>query len=206
MPGCISWMLFGSPPLLAQCVNLDIHLYYAAIQNLVHGCRNVPQITAESSDISPIHWVHHAQQSVNMSIQLPTGLQCDLIQMVQQEYVFVKGTWLYPKVNVANTVHLSKHHSYCLQSQNRGHGDRLPECRLMTMTNEPLRPGADQSSKAAFAKSKLTSGKSAFSRSRFSFRLSIFASQKAMVWPSATSKMLSAKTCQNVLESIFAFC
>ena len=59
-----------------------------------------------------------------------------------------------------------------------------------------LRPGADQSSKAAFcksafAKSKLTFGKSAFARSRFSFRQSIFASQKAMVWPSATSKMLS---------------
>ena len=74
-----------------------------------------------------------------------------------------------------------------------------------------LRPGADQSSKAAFckgafAKSELTFGKSAFARSRFSFRQSIFASQKAMVWSSATIKMISAKTCQNVLESIFAFC
>ena len=74
-----------------------------------------------------------------------------------------------------------------------------------------LRPGAHQSSKAAFcksafAKSKLTFGKSAFSRSRFAFRRSIFASPKAMVWPSATSKILSAKTCQNVLKSIFAFC
>ena len=74
-----------------------------------------------------------------------------------------------------------------------------------------LRPGAHQSSKAAFcksafAKSKLTFGKSAFVRSRFAFRQSIFASQKAMVWPSATSKLLSAKTCQNVLENIFAFC
>ena len=68
-----------------------------------------------------------------------------------------------------------------------------------------LRPGADQSSKSAFAKSKLTFGKSTFARSRFAFRQSIFASQKAMVWPSATSKMLYAKTCQNVLENIFAF-
>ena len=51
-----------------------------------------------------------------------------------------------------------------------------------------LWPGADQSSKAAF-------GKSAFARIRFAFRQSIFASQKAMVWPSATSKMLSANTC-----------
>ena len=74
-----------------------------------------------------------------------------------------------------------------------------------------LRPGADQSSKAAFcksafAKSKLTFGKSAFVPSTFAFRQCIFASQKAMVWPSATSKMFSAKTCQNMLESIFAFC
>ena len=28
--------------------------------------------------------------------------------------------WLYPRVNVANTLHLSKHHSYSLQSQNKG--------------------------------------------------------------------------------------
>ena len=74
-----------------------------------------------------------------------------------------------------------------------------------------LRPGADQSSKAAFcksafAKSKLTFSKSAFARSRFASRQSIFTSQKAMVWPCATSKMFSPKTCQNVLESIFAFC
>ena len=46
-----------------------------------------------------------------------------------------------------------------------------------------LRPGADQSSKAAFckstfAKSQLTFGKIAFARSRFAFRQSIFASQK----------------------------
>ena len=69
-----------------------------------------------------------------------------------------------------------------------------------------IRPGAQKSSeaafcKSAFAKSKLTFGKSAFARSKFAFRQSIFASQKAR----ATSKMLSAKTCQNVLESIFAF-
>ena len=74
-----------------------------------------------------------------------------------------------------------------------------------------FKPDADQSSKAAFcksafAKSKLTFGKSAFVRSRFAFRQSIFASQEAMVWPSATSKMLSPKTCPNVLERIFAFC
>ena len=112
-------MLLGRAPLLAQCVDLDVHLYYTAIQNLVYGYGNVPQTTAEISDTPPIHCAQHVQQSIDISIQLPAGLQCDPIQMaevVQQEYVFVSRTWLYPRVNVPNTVHLSKHHSYFLQS------------------------------------------------------------------------------------------
>ena len=28
--------------ILAQCVDLDVRLYYAAVQNLVYGCGNVP--------------------------------------------------------------------------------------------------------------------------------------------------------------------
>ena len=86
------------------------------------------------SDTPPIHCAKHVQQSINMSIQLPIDLQCDTIQMaevVQQEYVLISGAWLYPIVNVANTVHLSKHHNYCLQSQNRGHKDRPPEHHLI---------------------------------------------------------------------------
>ena len=31
-----AWMLFEQPPLLAQCVNLDMRLYYEAFQNLVY--------------------------------------------------------------------------------------------------------------------------------------------------------------------------
>ena len=57
-----------------------------------------------------------------MFIQLPVGLQCDPVQItevVQQEYELVGGAWLYSRVNIANTVHLSKHHSYCLQSKLR---------------------------------------------------------------------------------------
>ena len=45
--------------------------------------------------------------------------------------LFNGGTWLYPRVNVANTVHISKHHSYCLQSHNRRHKDRPPEYHLI---------------------------------------------------------------------------
>ena len=88
-------MLFGRPPLLAQSVDLDVRLYYAAVQNLVYGCGNVPQTTAKSSDTPPIHRSQHVQQSVNMSIQLPAGLQFDTVQMaeVQQEYVLVVGSW-----------------------------------------------------------------------------------------------------------------
>ena len=39
-------------------------LYYAVVQNLVYGCGNVPQTTAESRDTSPTH----VQQSVDMFI------------------------------------------------------------------------------------------------------------------------------------------
>ena len=50
------WMLFWQPTLLAQCVGLDLRLYYAVVQNLVHRCENVPHTTAESSDTPPIHF------------------------------------------------------------------------------------------------------------------------------------------------------
>ena len=84
-------MLFGWPPLLARCVYVDMHLYYAAVQN---GCGNVRLTTAESSDTPSIHCAQHVQ-FVDMSIQLPAGLQYDPVQMaevVQQEYVI--GAWL----------------------------------------------------------------------------------------------------------------
>ena len=135
VPGFLPLMLFGQPLPLAQCVNLDGHLYYMAIQNLVYGSGNVPQTTAVSSYIPPIHCVQHVQQS----IQLPSGLQCDPIQMaevVQQEYRFVDGAWLHPRVNVTNTVHLSKHHSYCLQRQNKGCKDRPPVHRWLWQRND----------------------------------------------------------------------
>ena len=79
---------------LTQCVDVDVRLFYAAIQNLICGCGNVPQTTAESSDTSPIHSAQHVQQSVRMCAQLPADLQCDPVQMaevVQQDYVLVDG-------------------------------------------------------------------------------------------------------------------
>ena len=76
-------MLFEWPLLFTKCVNLDVHLCYAAIQNLVYGCGNVPQTTAESSDTSLIQCAQHVQQSVDMYIHLPTGLQCDPAQIVE---------------------------------------------------------------------------------------------------------------------------
>ena len=78
---------------------------------------------------------HHQYIKPNMfSILLPAGLQYDPIQMaevVQQEYILIGGIWLCPRLNVANNVHLKKHHSYCLQSQNRGRKDRPSECHLI---------------------------------------------------------------------------
>ena len=81
-----------------------------------------PQTTADGRATQLICCAQHVQQSVDMSIQLPSGIQCNSVQMtevVQQEYVLIGRAWLYRRVNVANTVHLSKHHSYCLQGQNR---------------------------------------------------------------------------------------
>ena len=75
--------LFGRSPLLAQCVDLDMHLYYAAIQDLIYGCGNISQTNAESRDTPPIHCAQHVQQSAHMSIQLSAGLQCDPVQMAE---------------------------------------------------------------------------------------------------------------------------
>ena len=111
----LPWMLFRRPPLLAHCFDFDVHLYCAAVQNPVYGCGNVPQTTAEGRDTPPKHCAQHVQQSVDMSMQLPSGLQRDPVQIaevVQQEYVLFGGAWLYPRVNVVNTVHLLKHHCY----------------------------------------------------------------------------------------------
>ena len=80
VPGFLLWM---RPLLLAHCVNLDVHLYYAAVQNLVCGHGNVLQTTAERSDTPPIHCTQHVQQSIDMSIQLPADLLCDPIQMAE---------------------------------------------------------------------------------------------------------------------------
>ena len=126
----LPWMW---PPLLAQSVDLDVRLHYAAFQNLVYGHGNAPLTTAEISD-TPINYAQHVQQSVNISIQFLAGLQCDPVQMfevVQQEYILVGGAWLYPRVNGANTVYLSKYYRYCLKNQNRGSKDRSPERHLI---------------------------------------------------------------------------
>ena len=94
----------GQQPLLVQCADLD-----AGVQNLIYGYGDVPQTTIDSSHTLPIHCDEEGQQSVDMSIQFPTGLQCDPVQMaevVQHDYVLIGGAWMYPRVNVANTVHL----------------------------------------------------------------------------------------------------
>ena len=81
--GFLPWMLFGRPPLLPQYLDLELRLYYPAVQNLIYGCGNVPQTTAESSDTPPIHCTYHVKQSVSVSNQLPTGLQCDPVLIAE---------------------------------------------------------------------------------------------------------------------------
>ena len=126
-PGCCSGSHHSSHnATILACIST------VTVQNLIYGCGNFPQTTAESSDTPSIHCTQCVQQSINMSFQLRSGLPRDPVQMgevVQREYVLIGRASLYPRVNVANTVHLLKHHSYCLQSQNRGRKDRLPDHR-----------------------------------------------------------------------------
>ena len=52
------------------------------------GVWNVPQTNAENSVTPTIYCAQHMHQSIDKSIQLPAGLQCDPIQMAQivQQY------------------------------------------------------------------------------------------------------------------------
>lgn len=61
------WMMFGRPPLLAQCVDRDVRLYYVDVLSLVYGCGNVPQTTAESSDTPPTHCAQHDKREITCS-------------------------------------------------------------------------------------------------------------------------------------------
>ena len=91
VPRFLPWIW---PLLLTQCINPDVHLYYAAFQNLVYKCGNVPQTTVESSDTPSLHCAQNVKQPVDMSVYLPTDLQCDPAQMaeiVEQEYVLIGG-------------------------------------------------------------------------------------------------------------------
>ena len=49
VPGFLSWTLFGQPLLLVLSINLAMHLYYTAVQNLVYGCGNVSQTTKHTT-------------------------------------------------------------------------------------------------------------------------------------------------------------
>ena len=85
--------LWASRPWLEQCIDIHVHLYYAAVQNLIYRCGNVPQITSESSYTPPIYCTQHVQQFVDMSIQVPAGLQCNPVQMAEfQQQVQVAWT------------------------------------------------------------------------------------------------------------------
>ena len=71
----LSWRL---PPLLAQCINLDMRLYCTAVQNLVYECGNVVQTTAGSRDTSPIHCAQHVHPVSHRPILRPhsNGWSC----------------------------------------------------------------------------------------------------------------------------------
>ena len=94
---CVS-VLHGCPELGLRMWECSTRLLLKAV---IHHQYIVPQ---------------YVQQSIDMSIQLSAGLQCDPIQMaevVQQEYVLSAGhgctlEWIFKHF------YLSKHHDYCL--------------------------------------------------------------------------------------------
>ena len=104
VPGFLPWMLFRRPPLFAQCVDLDVSLYYAAVQNLVYRCGNVPQTTAENSDTYTIHCAQHVQQSADKCIQLPESLQCDHPVQIAELRQQVQDAW--DNLSQDNILHL----------------------------------------------------------------------------------------------------
>ena len=123
VPGYLPWMLFGRPPLLAQCVD------FACVCDM---CPSGTWSTGVEIFHRPLlkvatHYRHiMPNMCSNLSIcpsSFPTSLQCDPFQMaevVQQEYVLVGGAWFNPRVNVGNTVHLSNHHSYACRVKREG--------------------------------------------------------------------------------------
>ena len=128
MPGFLTWMLFGQQPLLAQCVDLDVLLYYVADQK--HLSTGVEMFHRPLLKAATHHrYIVPKRTAIRRYVQQSEPVQ--MAEVVLQVYVLVGEAWLYPSVNVANTVHLSNHHSCCLQSQNRGREDRPPERHLI---------------------------------------------------------------------------
>ena len=74
-------------------------------------------------------------------MQLHAGLQFPPFKWLK---LFNRSTYssvVVPRVNFANTAHLSKHHSYCLQNKNRGRkkiGFLSSSWSPITVTNESL--------------------------------------------------------------------
>ena len=91
----LPWMLLTQASILT-CICTT------AIQNLIYGYRNILQITTWHST-ETLH--PHVQQSINMSIQLPTCLKSDPVQMSSSTGIHTDQQGrLYHRVNVANTV------------------------------------------------------------------------------------------------------
>ena len=90
-PGCYSGGRHCSHNAsILTCVCVCVCVYYAAVQNLVHGCGNVPQTIAESSDTLPIHCAQQVEQSVDMSNQLLAGFNAIPFKWLK---LFIRSTY-----------------------------------------------------------------------------------------------------------------
>lgn len=81
----ILWMLCSMPLLALQCVDLDKHLYYVAIQNLVYRWSNVHLHTVGNIIKPPTHYAYHMQQFSEIITQPLEGPQSNSFQIALTE-------------------------------------------------------------------------------------------------------------------------
>lgn len=78
-------MLCSMPLLPLQCVDLDKHLYYVAIQNLVYRWSNVHLHTVGNIIKPPTHYAYHMQQFSEIITQPLEGPQSNSFQIALTE-------------------------------------------------------------------------------------------------------------------------
>ena len=110
VPEFLPWMLLDRPPLLAHHVSL-------VLQTPAESTHTTDPLCPAGAVIRQC--VHQASNRPTVRFR-SNGWRCS-----------TGWQWFYPIVNVANTAHLLKHYSFCLQRPSRGHMGRRTERHLI---------------------------------------------------------------------------